>query len=421
MKILQVNTYDLGGGAAAVSRGLHLNYLNLGEEARLAVGRMYGSDPGTFQFDTCPEAELSKTALPRVERTKRLVRRAMRPDTYRNAWRRACGHDILSYKATWRLLDERAEVVQCHNLHGHYFDLKALPKIGERSSIVLTLHDCWLLGGHCAHSFDCERWRTGCGSCPGLHVQAPIRRDGSSENHAERRKLFSQFDYRVAAPCRWLMEKVEDSLLADRMLEGRVIPNGVDLNTFNPGSRSEARSRLGLEQDRMIVLHAGAYARTSPWRDYSLLETALRDLNSNVTLLCVGEASEPVRLGHLEVRFVSPVSEPERMADLYRAADVYAHPAKQDTFPTTILEAMACGIPIVATSVGGIPEQVDDGRTGHLVPPGDATAMRDRFAELLGDEVRRHDMGARAAEAASRRFDAVRQARAYMDWFHEFT
>ena len=420
MKILQVNTYDLGGGAAAVCRGLHLNYLNLGEEARLAVGRMYGNDPDTFQFDQCSEAEISKTTLPRIERTNRLARRAMRPETYRNAWRRNRGRDILSYRATWQLLDERSDVVQCHNLHGHYFDLRALPDIGEHSSIVLTLHDCWLIGGHCAHSFDCERWRTGCGNCPDIRAQAPIRRDGSSENHAERRNLFSRFDYRVATPCRWLMEKVERSLLADRMLEGRIIPNGVDLTVFNPGSGSEARARLGLEQDCKIVLHAGAYARTSPWRDYGLLESALKDLDTDVTLLCVGEASKPVRFGRLEVHFIPPVSEPERMADLYRAADVYAHPAKQDTFPTTILEAMACGTPVVATSVGGIPEQVDDGRNGYLVPSGDAAAMRDRFAELLEEEERRYEMGARATEVASERFNAVKQARSYVGWFREF-
>ena len=420
VRILQVNTYDLGGGAAAVSRGLHINYRRLGEEARLAVGRMYGNDPDTFQLDPFSEAELSKTSLSRIERTKRLAHRAKSPDTYRNAWRRARGRDVLNYRATWRLFDEEPEVVQCHNLHGHYFDLKALPGMGEKTPIVLTLHDCWLLGGHCAHSFGCERWKTGCGNCPDLQIPSPIKRDGSSANFAERRKVFSQFDYHVATPCQWLMGKVEGSLLADRKLDGRVIPNGVNLSIFHPGSGSEARSRLGLEQDRKIVLHAGAYARTSPWRDYNLLEKALMNLDSDVTLLCVGEAGEPTRLGRLEVRFVPTVSDPERMADLYRAADVYAHPAKQDTFPTTILEAMACGIPVVATSVGGIPEQVDDGRTGYLVSPGNVTAMRNRIVKLLEDENRQHAMGTRAAEAASERFDAVKQATSYVDWFQEF-
>lgn len=421
MKILQVNTYDLGGGAAAVGRGLHVNYRRMGEDARLAVGRMYGSDPDTFQLDPFPEAELSKSLLSRTERARRLAHRAFRADTYRNAWRRSRGRDVLHYRATWRILDEEPDVVQCHNLHGHYFDLKALPKMGEQASMVLTLHDCWLLGGHCAHSFGCERWRTGCGNCPDIRAQIPIIRDGSATNQAERREVFSRFDYRVATPCRWLMDKVEGSLLGNRMLEGRVIPNGVDLSIFKPGSRPEARARLGLDQDSRIVLHAGAYARTSPWRDYGLMERALEELDRDVTLLCVGEAGEPIRRGRLEVQFVPPVSDRERMADLYRAADVYVHPAVQDTFPTTVLEAMACGVPVVATSVGGIPEQVDDGRTGYLVPSGDAATTRDRLSELLENEGLRQRMGAQAAEVASERFDAVKQAKAYVDWFQEIT
>ena len=101
----------------------------------------------------------------------------------------------------------------------------------------------------------------------------------------------------------------------------------------------------------------------------------------------LGEASPPERIGDVEIRFVPYLKDPRKVARYYQAADLYLHPARADTFPTTILEALACGIPVVATAVGGIPEQVMEGQTGFLVPVGDARALARRVIDLLGDEV----------------------------------
>ena len=78
------------------------------------------------------------------------------------------GREDFNHPGTWRLLDlttGRPDIVHCHNLHGKYFDLTVLPWLSAKSTTVLTLHDSWLLSGHCAHSFDCARWIVGCGHC----------------------------------------------------------------------------------------------------------------------------------------------------------------------------------------------------------------------------------------------------------------
>lgn len=421
MRVLQVNTYDLGGGAEAVCRSLHLSYRSLGADAYLAVGRRYGDDPGVAQIERYPEAERRAGNGTVMTRVSRLAHRAVSPHAYLNAYMRRSGRDVLRYPSSRTVANGLApDVIQCHNLHGHYFDLRALPELARRAPVVLTLHDCWLLGGHCAHSFGCERWRTGCGDCPDLSVPKAIRRDATATNWADRRSVFLRFRYRVSTPCQWLMDKVEESLLADNMLEGKVIANGVDLRTFRPGDREEARRRLGLDPHAKVILHVGAYARTSWWRDYGLLEEALASADEDVTLLCVGEDGERRRRGRLSVEFLPPINDPSRLADLYRAADVYAHPAKQDTFPMAVLEALACGTPVVATSVGGIPEQVDDTRTGLLVPADDVEAMGDRLTRLLDDESARERMGRQAARTVEERFDLAKQASAYLAWFQQF-
>ncbi len=105
------------------------------------------------------------------------------------------------------------------------------------------------------------------------------------------------------------------------------------------------------------------------------------------------------------------------VARYYQAADVYVHAAKADTFPSSVIEAAACGVPVVATAVGGIPEQVIDGRTGFLVPAGDAEAMAERVVRLLDREGIRRLMSAEAQQAAKPRFDIRDQVRAYQDWY----
>lgn len=424
MKILQINTCDLGGGAEGVSRNLHLFYYDTVDEAALAVGRKYGDDPGVVQIDRYPLVGKNKTAHSHLDRIAYLAHQGASAHTYRNVLLRRNGRDLYRYPSSRRLLSRigfKPDVINCHNLHGNYFDLRALPEMSREAPIIFTLHDCWLMGGHCAHSFECERWRIGCGECPKPRTPFPIWYDGSARNWADRKAIFSRFRYRISAPCQWILNKARASLLAENMVEGRVIPNGVDRRLFHQGDKGSARDRLKFDRSERIVLFVGNYARTSPWRDYSMLEEALSHPDEDITLLCVGENGDSVQRGRLRVRFQEPVGDPTMMADIYRAADVYAHPAIEDTFPTVILEAMACGLPVVATSVGGIPEQVEDCRTGHLVPYRDVDSMRNRILDLLSDDGVMERMGREAAVKASQKFDLTVQANSYLRWFREFT
>ena len=102
---------------------------------------------------------------------------------------------------------------------------------------------------------------------------------------------------------------------------------------------------------------------------------------------------------------------------IQKAADLYTHPARADNCPTTVLEALARGTPVVASAVGGIPEQVVEGRTGYLVPVGDARALAGRVLDLLEDEGRRLRMGWEAAEDAARRFGLERMVGEYLNYY----
>ncbi|MCK4782756.1 MAG: glycosyltransferase, partial [Desulfobacteraceae bacterium] len=337
------------------------------------------------------------------------------------------GYENFYFPGTWQLLDlprERPDIVHCHNLHGNYFDLRVLPWLSQKVPVVLTLHDAWLLSGHCAHSFDCERWKTGCGECPDLTISPAIKRDATAYNWRRKRDIFAKCRLYVATPCQWLMDRIQQSILAPAIEGAKVIPNGIPLSVFHPYDKAEARKELGLPLEAKILLFTANSIRRNIWKDYETLRAAMSKVTRSLTgksilFLALGESAPTERIGKVEVRFIPYQTNPSVVARYYQAADIYTHAARIDTFPTTLLEALACGTPVVATAVGGIPEQIEDGVTGFLTPPGDDNAMAAQIERLLDDDGLRTRMGVQATKTVRSQFSIKRQVNEYLSWYKE--
>lgn len=450
MRILQVNTKDMGGGAEKIALALHDAYLQRGHQARFAVGERLSACKDVVQIPKSTEwADFCRRWLGRIER---LCQRAklpgfqkvsgffdylMDPIAATNAW---LGFENFHYPGTKRLLKimgARPDIVHGHNLHGGYFDLARLPWLSREVAVVLTLHDAWLLSGHCVHSFECERWVTGCGHCPRLDIYWPIRRDASAFNWRRKKRIYSRCGLNVATPSQWLMDKVQRSILAPGILDCRVIPNGVDVSVFKPGNKQAARARLGIPAEVNVLLFAANGLRQNPWKDYRMLRAAIESVGNAIGsgLLFVGLGGEEGRetLGKAELRFVPYQGDAATVALYYQAADLYIHAARVDTFPNTVLESLACGIPVVATAVGGIPEQIKsllagrnsirafpaDEATGVLTPAGNVDSMVEAIVLLLKDDGLRQQMGMNAQRDAVARFSLDRQVKAYLEWYEE--
>jgi glycosyltransferase involved in cell wall biosynthesis len=320
-------------------------------------------------------------------------------------------------------------------MHGGYFDLRALPGLSQQVPTVLTLHDAWLLSGHCAHSFDCERWKTGCGSCPDLDIPPDIQRDATAYNWKNKREIYSKSRLYVATPCEWLMSKVRNSILAEGIVESRVIPYGIDSTAFCSSPREAARAELGIPSTAKVILFVANGIQRNRWKDYTTLRKAIGLLSSRMQdtpllFIGLGEDAPPERFDAAELRFLPYQKDPATVRKYYRSADIYAHAAHADTFPNVVLEALACGAPVVATAIGGIPEQVkglrtDDtglgfspeGATGILAPPGDAEAMASGFERLLTNDSLRGQLAANAPKDMVARFSMERQVESYLGWY----
>jgi len=434
--ILQVNTFDNLGGAARVAWSLHQAYLERGLHAWMAVGWKFSDDPNIHLVpnDDCRSqwariwlaiANVPSPLVGNVHGLGRLrtwLRWIGQPRRFLKIQR---GYEDFDFPGTWRLLDlptQHPEIIHCHNLHGGYFDLTALPWLSQQTPVIMTFHDAWFLSGHCAHSLDCERWKTGCGCCPYLTIYPSIRRDETAYNWRRKQAIYAKSRLHVATPSRWLMEKVEQSMIVPTVMDARVIPNGVDLSVFHPADKRGVREVLGMPQDARVLLFTAIDIRQNIWKDIQTIRGAIARVTERlpgqrVLFLALGERAPTERIGKAELRFVPFKKDPVTVARYYQAADIYLHAARADTFPNTVLEALACGTPVVATAVGGIPEQVKDDVTGRLVPPGDAEAMAESIIILLTDEALRTRLGYDAGQDAQIRFGLSRQVDAYLEWY----
>jgi len=406
LTIMTVSTADRGGGAERVARELHESYVAAHEDAWLVVGKKRSDDSRTIE-------------LPNRAR--------------RSAWARACmaAADSLprrgaGFRAARILRDGVAQPLRwaAREAGREDFDFPGTSA---------------LLSGHCAHSLGCGRWETGCGSCPALWIYPAVPRDATAFNWKRKREVYAASTLFVATPCHWLADRVRRSMLMAGVRELRVIPDGVNRDVFGPGDRGAARAELGLDAGRPMFLFFANSLRARSWKDSAAFRGALERLASDggaagAQWIALGESGPDEQVGPVRVRHVGLESDDRRLRRWYHAADAYVHPALADTFPHMVLESLACGTPVIATAVGGIPEQVIsaagiagaaadaglDRATGAIVPGGDPAALAAALEGFLAlDPAARAALGANATRDVGARFDRRRQEREYLAWMHE--
>lgn len=357
LRVLQVNTTDLGGGAAGSAWHLFQAYRKRGASSWLAVGRKLSDDPDVLLIPNNPcrsqwarswlAADTLLEPLVGKIRVMSRLRRLLRWITEPRRWlERRRGYEDFHFPGTWRLpalVPKPPDVVHCHNLHGGYFDLRVLPWLSHRVPVVLNLRDAWLLTGHCAYSMSCERWKTGCGSCPDLSIYPSIRRDATARNWQCKRSIYERSHLYITTPSQWLMDQVRASMLGG--VEYRIIPNAVDLTVFRPGCQAQARLALDLPDNAKIVM----LTAQTMFKDYDVMEAALSGLDklddAELMFICLGKRDANKTLGQGHIIYPGFEPRPERMALYYRASDLFIHAAKDEAFGKTLTEAMACGTP----------------------------------------------------------------------------
>lgn len=370
MKVLQINTrYYNGGSTGRITFDLKKVMEANGIESYVAFG--FGYEPTNDE----------KKTVYRIETVRELF--------ISKLWTKATGHHGFNNKhETKRLLawiDEiKPDIIHMHNIHNHYVNIRMLLEYIAKKNIpcILTMHDCWTFTGHCAY-FDysgCDKWKTGCNHCPSLRdypkTFAPI--DPSSWNYKMKKKLFTPLNITFVSPSQWLCDLQEQSFLKNKTCV--VINNGVDMSVFHPIT-SNVREEYGIGNRKMILAVIGSLVRRKG-KDILLKLPLLLHEHEVLVLVGLHKGDETLLPITPKLIGIQRTKTPDELVGLYSEADVFINPTLEDNFPTTNLEALACGTPIVTFNTGGSAEIVSP-ETGLVIDKGDIDGFLSAIRAIL--------------------------------------
>ena len=396
MRVLLLNTYDLRGGAARATWRLFQGLKLLPVEPILLVQEKRSNDPGVIRASSPISGLLNPFrpyldfAIPLLQTRQRvLFSTALIPDQI---------IDLINQL--------KPDVVHLNWITGGFIRLENLAKI--KCPVVWTLHDMWALTGGC--NYDDEslqaRWRNG------YTAAKPDGMRWDVERWVWGRKTQSWTSARhLITPSTWLAQLASHSeVVADWPVH--VIPNALDTHAFSPGDSAAARLRFGIDPAARVALVALGGDLADPRKGLDLLRDALTrmgDTNDEhpFELMVVGRGTAPDGWGAglPRTHWLGFVDD-DAIVDAYRAADVVVVPSRQDNLPQTATEPHACGTPVVAFRIGGLPDIVDDRVTGYLAAPGDSQDLANGITWVLADEARRASLGAAARQRALDLWDA---------------
>ena len=258
---------------------------------------------------------------------------------------------------------QEARIIHFHNLHGYYFSYALLPLLGKGKKVIWTLHDDHILTGHCSFTMQCERWKIGCGACPSLDVYPALKKDSTKELLYWKKKWIHQLNPIIISPSQWLADRVK--LSYPNLTDVRVIHNGIDIDVFVPGNKVLLREELNLSQDQFLVLFVAEFSTDNPFKGGEIVREVIgRNKEDEMCFITIGSEKKSVSSNHIEFPYIS---KDEELAKLYAACDLLFYPTNADNFPLVVLEAMSCGLPVIASAIAGIPEIIEDNVNGFLV------------------------------------------------------
>jgi len=304
----------------------------------------------------------------------------------------------------WKELLEREkpDLVWAHNIAGGEkwgWSIELLSCARKFCPVFWTLHDMWGLADGSESYWQEDKAVEG-GRGQGAERSGPKvqkfegEKVGSGEESRVSRVCGENGKYPVTltAPSRWLADLTKKITGQECVF----LPNPIDLKIFSPGDQIAARRRFGLPEEGLVVL-AGADSLADPRKGFDLLREAWGSARGKgATLALLGRHGEN-RSGE---KYLGNLASDEEMVAAYRAADLYVHPARMENAPCTIQESLACGTPVLAFAVGGIPEMVIPGKNGFLAGKPDAATLGEALALALAKRDRLSRMRSECRSAA---------------------
>ncbi|MER3432359.1 MAG: glycosyl transferase [Leptolyngbya sp. ERB_1_1] len=409
MQVLHINQTDTAGGAAIAGYRLHQGLLRQGIDSRLLVSRVE-TPSGSFAV-----AEGNRvSSIPPASRTEKRIQRITDPLGFAQI------HLLSTFNLKKHSFYKTADLINFHNLHDGYFNYLAIAHLTQPKPAVLTMHDMWSITGHCSFSYDCDRWKIGCGDCPDLTIFPPMKRDSSRWEWKLKAWAYRSANLTIVAPSRWLATVARESRLFQPFAVHH-IPYSIDVDVFQPLDPEECRAQLNIPQGKKVLLFVATHLQE--WRKGGdLLFAALQQLPASlkaetVLLMLGGGDSSIAQQAGIEAISLGFVQEDRLKAIAYSAADLFVFPTRADNLPLVLQESMACGTPMVSCDVGGVSDLVRSGVTGYLAKPEDINALSQGIVMLLEDSELRQHMKQQCRSIALTEYRLEIQAQRYLELY----
>lgn len=364
MKVLQITAFSGWGCTGRIAAGIHRALTEAGHESCIAWGRVNTAEN-----------------IPNIKIGNRL------DQNLHGLYTRITDKCGFGSKQTTRQFIKKIDeydpdIIQLHIIHGYYINLEELFNYlkEKEKPVVWTFHDCWAYTGHCPY-FDvvgCDKWKTGCNHCiQRRHHPKSWLIDNSQWNWNKKKKLFTGIsNLTIVTPSKWLKKLVKQSFFNSCNVE--VINNGIDTETFKP-TESSKRDTLKVGNRKMILGVSSTWSENKGLKDFTQLS---KILSEEYVIVLVGLSNKQIKTLPDNIIGITRTDNVRELAELYSIADVFVNPTYEDNYPTTNLEAISCGTPVVTYETGGSVESVLESGCGCIVPQGDVERLAKTIQEI---------------------------------------
>lgn len=338
MKIVQINTFS-NKSTGTIMMNIHKKLLTEGIESYVVWGRGREAKDNTEIYMNDKMGIYTHALYTRLtDKTGSYSKRSTR-------------------KLIEKLEQIKPDLIHLHNIHGYYINIEMLFNYIRKNNIkvVWTLHDCWAFTGHCPHFelIGCNKWKEQCYNCPQKNIYPKSILDNSKCNYQKKKELFTGLDIIIVTPSKWLAELVKKSFLKEYQV--KVINNGINTDIFKY-RESDFKKKFNIEDKKIILGVASEWTKEKGLYDFINLS---KIVDETVKIVLVGLNKKQIKQIPSNIIGIERTENAEQLAEIYSVANIYFNPTYADNYPTTNLEALACGTPVITYNTGGSPECID--------------------------------------------------------------
>lgn len=400
MRVLHISTTDITGGAGIAAKRLHDALRMQGVESFMLVQSKKSEDKFVLKNYHVPFINKIRSELDYLPLRKRIINK----HNFSTAWFPGSIHR--------KIQKINPDIIHLHWINGGFIKIEALSKI--KVPILWSLHDMWPFTGGCHYDNGCNKFTDECKNCPELK--------NSNAAFKILKKKQNSFQFIKKLHINGLSKWISDSAQSSKLFKNRPIhnlPNCIDTEVFYPIDKKEAKKTLGIDPRSKIILFGGIAAAQDKRKGFDLLQKALlkKSDNQDVTLAVFGNACKKEHfLKNMRIKYLGHINNIEQLRLIYSAADAVVVPSRQENLSNVVLESLACGTPVVAFNIGGMPDMITHKINGYLAKPFDTEDLA-KGIELTIEPENSNELTKNARATVLKSFDSKIVTKRYIELY----